>query len=78
MSDRAIAGACAAGLFVITVAIGLAGSDKPPPVGFLWLVGVLALICAGAFVWLERRLAARVAGRPGLALRAGADGAAVS
>jgi hypothetical protein len=76
MSDRSIAAVCAAGLFVVAVAIGLAGADKPPPLGFLWLVGILAVLCAGVFVWLQRKLAARAAGvRVGL-LRVAAAGLA--
>jgi hypothetical protein len=38
-----IAGINAAGFFFFWLVILLAGADKPPPIGFLWIVLVIAL-----------------------------------
>lgn len=74
MTDSSIAAACAASLFVIALAIGLAGADKPPPVSFLLFVGVVGVLCAVAFARTKTHLAARSAGRPGIWLRIGLEG----
>ena len=62
MTDNSIALACSSGLFIGTVATAFAGADKPPPLGLLWLVAILAAVCVGVFVPLKRHLAARRAG----------------
>ncbi len=43
MRTRKIAGINAAVFFVFWLLVLLAGADKPPPVGFLWIVLVVAL-----------------------------------
>ena len=45
----------AGGFFILWLAIMLAGSDIPPPRGFVWVVAGLTLICVGmalAIPWL--------------------------
>jgi len=74
VTDNSIALACASGLFIGTVATAFAGADKPPPVGFLWLVAILAAVCVGVFVRLKRHLAARRAGERRRAGRVGVEG----
>ncbi|MGA7877374.1 MAG: hypothetical protein WCA08_17070 [Desulfoferrobacter sp.] len=76
MADRTIAAICASGLFVAVVLIGLAGADKPPPPGFLLLVGLIALLCAVAFFRLEAHLAAQTAAGWRMGMRIGLEGAA--
>ena len=76
MTDGAIAAACATGMFVTTVAIGLAGADKPPPPGFLLLVGVVGVLGVVAFNRLKTHLTARRARRPRIGLRVGLEGMA--
>ncbi|CAM3712721.1 hypothetical protein [Mesobacillus zeae] len=39
--------------FSIWVLIFLAGADKPPPVGFLWLVALVALLDVAMFFYLK-------------------------
>jgi hypothetical protein len=44
-------------LFVVWLLVLLAGSDKPPPLGFLWIVAGLIVICVAigfALPWLWR------------------------
>lgn len=50
MSDRAIAATRAIALFVSTAGIAFAGSDRPPPPGFLLLVAGLAAISTVAYL----------------------------
>lgn len=76
VTNRSISGACAAGLFVLAVAIALLGADKPPPPGFLWLVGLIALLCLVAFLRLQAYLAAGTPGRWVTGLRVGVEGMA--
>ncbi|NTU72438.1 MAG: hypothetical protein HGB10_11555 [Coriobacteriia bacterium] len=76
MTDPSIAGVISLCLFVSTVAVGLAGADKPPPLGFLWLVGVLAAACLFAFRRLKRHLGSRREGRLGQTRRIAVEGAA--
>jgi hypothetical protein len=52
MSDHTIAVSCAVGLFVTATAIGLAGADKPPPLGFFVLMAALAVLSAVAYLRL--------------------------
>ena len=35
----------AGGFFLVWLLVMLAGSDKPPPLGFLWIVAGLVVIC---------------------------------
>ena len=47
----------ASGFFVVWLLVMLAGSDKPPPLGFLWIVAGLVVICVAiglALPWLWR------------------------
>ena len=76
MTDRSIAAVCASVLFVIAVAIGVAGADRPPPPGFHLFVGVVGVLCFVAFVRIKAHLAARAAGRTGVGLRVGLEGMA--
>jgi drug/metabolite transporter (DMT)-like permease len=76
VTDRSIAGVVAGGLFVTTVAIGLAGADKPPPLGFLWLVAALAATCLFGFYRLNRHLSVR-GEAAGLTRRVAVEGAGV-
>ena len=44
-------------LFVVWLLVMLAGSDRPPPIGFLWIVAGLVVICVAiglALPWLWR------------------------
>ena len=50
MSDQKIAAVNAIVFFVFWLLVLLAGADKPPPRGFLWLVLVVAL-CAAVVYW---------------------------
>jgi hypothetical protein len=75
MTNRSIAGLVSGVLFIVTVALGLAGADKPPPLGFLWLVTALAAVCYLGFFQLMRRLNARAAGGGWLAARMALEGA---
>jgi drug/metabolite transporter (DMT)-like permease len=77
VTDRFIACVVAGCLFVVTVAIGLAGADKPPPIGFLWLVGALAIACLVGFSRLGKHLRARNQGVRGLGRRVAFEGALV-
>jgi hypothetical protein len=43
VNPQKIAGINAAGFFFFWLVILLAGADKPPPIGFLWIVLVIAL-----------------------------------
>jgi hypothetical protein len=46
-------------LFVVWLLVLLAGSDRPPPLGFLWIVAGLVVICVAiglALPWLWRVL----------------------
>jgi hypothetical protein len=52
VSDHAIAISCSVGLFLSTTAIALAVAAKPPPLGFLVLVAVLAVLSAVAYLRL--------------------------
>jgi len=74
VTDNSIALACSSGLFIGTVATAFAGADKPPPLGFLWLVVILAAVCVGVFVRLKRHLAARRAGERRRVGRVGVEG----
>ena len=47
----------ASGFFIVWLLVMLAGSDKPPPLGFLWIVAGLVVICVAiglALPWLWR------------------------
>ena len=47
----------AGALFTVWLLVMLAGSDKPPPLGFLWIVAGLVVICVAiglALPWLWR------------------------
>ena len=74
VTNRSISGVCASGLFVVAVAIALAGADKPPPPGFLLLAGLIALLCVVAFLRLQAHLAASTPGGWVTGLRVGLEG----
>jgi drug/metabolite transporter (DMT)-like permease len=76
VTNRNISGLCAAGLFILAIAIALVGADKPPPPGFLWLVGLIGILCVVAFFRLQRHLAASRSGRWVTGLRVGLEGMA--
>ena len=44
----------ASGFFVVWLLVMLAGSDKPPPLGFLWIVAGLVVICVSIGLALPR------------------------
>ena len=47
----------ASGFFIVWLLVMLAGSDRPPPLGFLWIVAGLVVICVAigfALPWLWR------------------------
>jgi len=50
MHQRKVAGINAIGFFFFWLLILLAGADKPPPLGFIWLIIVVAL-CALVVFW---------------------------
>ena len=74
MTDSSIALACASGLLVGLVATAFAGADKPPPLGFLWLVVILAAASVGVFIRLKRHLASGRAGERRRARLVGVEG----
>jgi hypothetical protein len=74
LGDHAIAASCSLGLFVVAVAIGLAGADKPPPPGFLILVAALAVLSAVAHLRLVANLRALGDLRWGRFVRIGVEG----
>jgi hypothetical protein len=50
MSERKIATANGLGFFFFWLLVLLAGADKPPPWGFLWVMLIVAL-CAALVAW---------------------------
>lgn len=70
--------AISAGTGLLLLLVLLAGADRPPPPGFLWLVGMVAvLVGAGTVViprWWERR---QRVGRARMVVAAAAQGATV-
>lgn len=44
----------AGGFFVLWLAIMLAGSDIPPPRGFLWVIAGLVVVCVGMALAIPR------------------------
>lgn len=60
---RRIALLCAIVAFGLTSLLALAGADWPPPAGFLWLEGLLAVLSVIAYLRVLSRLDARRQGR---------------
>jgi hypothetical protein len=76
VSDHTVALSCSVGLFLSTTAIGLAGADKPPPLGFLALVAALAVHSTVAYWRLLANMSALGGRRWGRFVRVGVEGLA--
>ncbi len=74
MSDHTIAVSCSVGLFLSTTAIGLAGADRPPPLGFLALVAALAILSAVGYRRLLANMRALGSRRWGRFVSVGVEG----
>lgn len=74
MIIRKIAGINAAGFFFLWLVVLVAGSDKPPPIGFLWIVLVIALSAVVVYWRIPTYILWFQTQRPGRLLRVAIEG----
>jgi hypothetical protein len=74
VSIQKIAAINAAGFFFFWLVVLLAGADKPPPIGFLWIVLVLALSAMVVFWRVPTYIHWSQTQKPGRILRVAVEG----